>query len=262
MRASQVLFFNLQLREFKMQVKPSTHTLALLAVLFSMFLTACGGGGGGGGGDTAIVTPPVLTFSYKTTSLVGSPSFVLSPTVTINSATTTGTVTLVGGTVTDVIGYTLNTTTGVLTPASPYTVAGDLGKAWLMVCKPLQSVDGNVNFLDVGPKSIYVAMPDTATLGTIDDVRDKTFDTYENCATTTLAAGVLFSSALLALPNNIALFSPTGLVQRSGTLPNITTDVSRLVVYKAGGKVFLVARTVKTPANENTWGALAIWVSR
>jgi hypothetical protein len=245
-----------------MPVKPYPATLALLAILSSIILASCGGGGGSEGGGAAIVTPPVLTFSYKTTSLVGSPSFVLSPAVTISNAATTGTVTLVGGTVTDVIGYTLNTATGVLTPASPYTVAGDLGTAWLMVCKPLQSVDGNVNFLDVGPKSIYVAMPDSATLGTIEDVRDKTFDTFENCAPTTTAAGVLFSSALLALPNNIALFSPTGLVQQSGTLPNTTTDVFRLVVFKAGGKVFMVSRTVKTPANENTWGALAIWVSR
>jgi hypothetical protein len=244
-----------------MQVKPSTHALALLAVLFSIFLTACGGGGGGGGGDTAIVTPPVLTFSYKTTSLVGSPSFVLSPTITINSAATSGTVTLVGGTVTDVIGYTLNTATGVLTPARPYAVAGDLRQAWLMVCKPADTIDGNVsNFAD--QKTVYVGMPDSATPGTIDDIKDKTFDIYKECAVTSGVAGERLTDARLAELKLPQLLTNAGITTTFIGQNFNTVDVDQLRVYKAGGKVFIVSRNLQTPASENTWGTLGIWVAR
>jgi hypothetical protein len=221
------------------------------------------------------VTPPVLTFSYKTTSLVGSPSFVLSPTITINSAATSGTVTLVGGTVTDVIGYTLNTTTGVLAPASPYTVAGDLRQAALMVCKPANTVAGNIFGEDVYFKAIYVGLPATATPGSIDDLKGKTFDIYDNCQKTfsvvfdASANGTFFSGTtqLRVTPAaSIAnLLRPEGVIDTTGTAETRTDTVDQYRVFKSDAKVILVTRRlILQPLKnvDNTNGELAAWFSR
>lgn len=229
---------------------------ALCMLALGAALSACGGGGSAA--SSTAPPAPTLTLDYKYIGLVGSPSFTISSTTFSNASA--GTVTLASGGVSDAVGYTLDTTSGLMTPTLPYTALGDLSKGWLMVCKPLGDVDGNVTILDTGPKSIYAAMPNNAVAGTTADVSGKTFDFHENCKTT---KNLQFSAALLNTSATIALFSPDGFVQRSGTLPNITTDTDRLAVYTVpGGKVFLVSRTVKTPPNENTWGAIGLWVSR
>jgi hypothetical protein len=257
-----------------MQVQPRTAVFALLAVLSGIFLTACGGGGSSGGGDAAIATSTALTYSYKTTSLVGSPSFALSPAITFSN-TATGTVAFSSGTATDVVNYGLNTATGALAATSPYTSRGDLSQGLLMICKPAPSVDGFVTgSFNVGPTAIYVGVPATATPGSPDDLKGKTLDTYNDCAPSTSyvafdtnGGGSFFNSSqqtgtAFTAANFAAFLTDTGVITRSGTLPNVTTDTDRLRVYKAGSKVIVVSRSVQTPASENTWGSLGVWVSR
>jgi hypothetical protein len=256
-----------------------TIRLVILAIVLGVMLTACGGGGGGTPVTTQPVTtqpvtPAALNFNYQYTSLTASPTFGLSS-VTLGSTATSGTVTLVAGTVSDVIGYQLNTTSGVLTPASPYTMAGDLRQAALMVCKPANTVEGNIFPTDVYAKAIHVGIPATAIAGSVEDLKGKTFDIYENCESTirvvfdASANGSIFqgTSSLggFTAASIDALLKPEGLTQIVGTETARTDTVTQYRVFKSDGKVIMLTRRfIKQPFKnvDNTSGELSAWVSR
>jgi hypothetical protein len=261
------VLFKLTTGRKKMLAKRHITCLALFAIALGAALSACGGGGGGGTTTPSTITPTVtLNFIPQATELVGSPTFAFKS-VSLSNTTTTSTAP-------EVIGYTRNTTTGVITLTGPYTFAGDPSSAALTVCKPASAVEGNIDAADVYAKTIYVGMPTTAVAGTIDDLKGKTFDIYDNCALT--GSAVFDSSAngtLLQGTSSVAftaadiadLLRPEGFTTIQGTDAARTDTRDQYQVFKTAGKVVLVTRRlILQPLKnvDNTNGELGAWFSR
>lgn len=232
----------------------------VLTTLMASLLAACGGGSDdapatGSGSATA----EIGTYTYF--SLADAPFTPRS--IELKKASTTAVVTGSATLASDTASYSI-ATDGSLTVSSPFSVVGALSTTGLEVCKPAGTAAGANNTAQTFAKSVYVILPADAVPGTIDDLKGKTFDFYEDCvkdgSLTVDAAGVGTSGSGDTVPASLlaSVFSATG-----------TTDVEEGAtvygkIYKTATKVYFVERGVPTvPGTANNRnGYIAINISR
>ena len=202
--------------------------------------------------------------NYTYFSLLGTP--LLENTVAISNTATVGTLSLSADTFT----YLADPILGLVSTNAPYTFLGSTKQTGFMICKPANTVAGVVAGQGIYAKSIYTVLPANATLGTIDDLKGKTLDAFEDCGAISesivfdsSANASIFSGAVLRQTNTAAQVSAalasTGLTETNA----FGNAVIRIKAYKVGAKVIMVERGVPlSGATSNTNGYLTLWVSR
>jgi hypothetical protein len=203
---------------------------------------------------------PVGFTNYTYFSLLGTP--LLENTVAINNTATIGTLSLSADTFT----YLADPVLGLVSTNAPYTFLGSTKQTGFMICKPANTIAGAVAGVGIFAKSIYTLLPANATLGTIDDLKGKTLDAFEDCGA--ISASVVFDS------NANARFFSGSALSGTNTAAEVSSALSsagftdafsttRLKVYKVGAAVVMVERGVPlTGATSNTNGYLTLLVSR
>ena len=201
--------------------------------------------------------------NYTYFSLLGTP--LLENTVAISNTATVGTLSLSADTFT----YLADPILGLVGTNSPYTFSGSTKQTGFTICKPANTVTGVVAGQGTYAKGIYTLLPANAAVGTIDDLKGKTFDGFEDCGSTSVVSlvfdinananevfGTGFGSTITAAQVSSALTS-TGLIE--GGIVTI-----RIKVYKVGAKTIMVERGVPLSgfAVGNTNGYMVLWVSR
>ncbi len=242
------------------------HIVTAAAMAF--LLAACGGGsddsGTGSGGITGGSTTTTSNSYFSLTDATLATAHTVQLQKTSTTAAVTGTATLG----TDSASYTI-ATSGVVTVSAPFSIIGTLATSGIQVCKPASTAAGAVGAGGgtAGVKSVHVILPDTATAGTIDDMKGKTFDFYEDCAMdtpTTINADGSATGNDGTQPASVV----AGALSASGQV--ITEDGQSATIflkaYKVGTKVVVVERGVPAAGNSqtpnNTNGYIAVWVSR
>ncbi len=207
---------------------------------------------------------PVGFTNYTYFSLLGTP--LLENTVAISNTATVGTLSLSADTFT----YLADPILGLVSTNAPYTFLGSTKQTGFMICKPANTVAGVVAGQGIYAKSIYTVLPANATLGTIDDLKGKTLDAFEDCGA--ISESIVFdSNANASFLNGAVLRTTRTAAQVSAALAStgltetdaLGTAVVRIKAYKVGAKVIMVERGVPlSAATGNTNGYLTLWVSR